>query len=709
MNIKNLKSDLTAVLVLAVLTVILILALNISANAAVLSGSCGDDVTYSLDSSSGVLTISGTGEMTNYTSSSAPWYSKRTLIKQVTVGSGITSIGNYAFYNCVNLTHATLSSTVISYGNYAFRNCSSLTSITTTGVATTGVITGSTVGIPIYSNVTNLGVGVFYGCTGITGMTIYAEVDTIGNYAFYKCSGLKIIQLPSTAESIGNYAFYDCSALHSVSISRTSSTSLVLNTSSNITSVGNYAFYGCSKLYFISILSKVTSIGSYAFAECSKLEYFTFPDNLTSIKTAVFKNCTALKRVTINNSLTQIYSKAFYNCAMLATVYYKGTKAEWEEISITSTGNTSLENADIVYLYEDDEDTAVEITAADVLGGIEITLSAGDSTQMIYYTTDGTLPTTRSKVYENSFTLTDAGTYTVEAISYDGEAYSEATEKTFVLEQTAKPVINCENSNVTITAEDGANIYCNYSLTPPTTSSNVYNEAFTVSTSTYVTAVAIKSGYAKSSSTSLYCVGTEEKEDFQPLADSYSFTNTSKSLFGKTFSYRSINTYISVFGETLGTALYRNNEYYDSGSLKRWGGACFGMALTSALFYTNGLTVDEYSSSDYGSIYDIPAPKSADTALTKLIERCQVSQYLPAFQTKMTSDALIKGDLSEIVSAVQSCGSEPIIIYMCAMNDGTISSEHAVLPYRVENSSDNSDIWYIYVYDSDIPNIDNGD
>ncbi|MBR7155112.1 MAG: leucine-rich repeat protein, partial [Paludibacteraceae bacterium] len=70
------------------------------------SGTCGDNLTWEL--TDGVLTISGTGAMSNYTSSSSPWYSYRSSITSVVIEEGVTNIGNYAFYNCTGLTSVTI-------------------------------------------------------------------------------------------------------------------------------------------------------------------------------------------------------------------------------------------------------------------------------------------------------------------------------------------------------------------------------------------------------------------------------------------------------------------------------------------------------------------------------------------------------------------------------------------------------------------------
>ncbi|MBQ6862775.1 MAG: leucine-rich repeat domain-containing protein, partial [Clostridia bacterium] len=105
---------------------------NLSADAAEIvdSGTCGTNVTYTLDSD-GLLTIAGTGEMENYDfwDNYSPWYSNCSAIKTVSIENGVTSIGWSAFYNCDSLTSVTIPDSVTSIGGSAFRDCTSLTGI----------------------------------------------------------------------------------------------------------------------------------------------------------------------------------------------------------------------------------------------------------------------------------------------------------------------------------------------------------------------------------------------------------------------------------------------------------------------------------------------------------------------------------------------------------------------------------------------------
>lgn len=106
---------------------------SIEASAVTHSGSCGENVNWSLDTDTGALNITGTGAMKNYNSSSAPWYRYRSYVKSVNIQNGVTSIGSYAFYSCDSLTSVTIGDSVESIGYDAFEYCTSLTDVYYTG------------------------------------------------------------------------------------------------------------------------------------------------------------------------------------------------------------------------------------------------------------------------------------------------------------------------------------------------------------------------------------------------------------------------------------------------------------------------------------------------------------------------------------------------------------------------------------------------
>ncbi|MBR3817884.1 MAG: leucine-rich repeat protein [Clostridia bacterium] len=261
------------------------------ASAATYSGTCGDNLTWTLDTNTGRLIINGSGEMYDWISgSSVPWYSYRSYIEKVRISNSVTSIGEYAFYDCSGLTSITIPDSVTSIGKYAFYYCSGLSRIT------------------IPDGVTSIGVSAFYGCTKLTSITIPDGVTSIGGSAFWDCYGLTSITIPDS-----------------------------------VTSIGGSAFYGCTKLTSITIPDSVTSIGYRAFFRCTGLTRITIGSGVTSIGERAFYGCTGLTSITIPDSVTSIGYLAFSNCDSLEKIYYAGTPEQWEAISV-GENNDSLPN-----------------------------------------------------------------------------------------------------------------------------------------------------------------------------------------------------------------------------------------------------------------------------------------------------------------------------------------------------------------------------
>ena len=100
----------------------------ITTNEETASGSCGEALTWSLNSA-GDLTVSGTGEMADFAAAGAPWAEYRDQVKLVILGQGVTSIGSSAFQDCKNLETVSLPGSLTALGKAAFLRCGELTNV----------------------------------------------------------------------------------------------------------------------------------------------------------------------------------------------------------------------------------------------------------------------------------------------------------------------------------------------------------------------------------------------------------------------------------------------------------------------------------------------------------------------------------------------------------------------------------------------------
>ncbi len=284
------------------------------------SGSCGENLTWTLDSD-GVLTISGTDAKTDYTSWEryAPW--KDATVKSVVISDGVTSIGEYTFVGCTGLMSMTIGNSVTSIGNSAFRGCTGLTSVT------------------IGNSVTSIGECAFSDCTGLTSITIPNSVTTIGDWAFAGCTGLTSVDIPNSVTDIDWYAFYGCTGLTSVTIP------------DSVTSIGYDAFGDISNIVYSGIASgspwgaralngyiedgfvykdstKTTLLACFS----SKQGEIIIPDSVTSIGETAFLRCTGLTSITIPNSITSIDRTAFSRCTSLKEICVNDNNGQYSSV-----------------------------------------------------------------------------------------------------------------------------------------------------------------------------------------------------------------------------------------------------------------------------------------------------------------------------------------------------------------------------------------
>ena len=188
-------------------------------------------------------------------------YVYQNSVQKIEIGNGVTSIGQYAFYNCHSLASITMPNSVTGIGQYAFYSCNALASIT------------------MPNSVTSIEQRAFHFCYSLASITMPNSVTSIGQYAFYSCNALASITMSDGVTSIGQYAFYTCYSLASIAMP------------DGVKSIGQSAFYSCNALASITMSDGVKSIEQSAFARCHSLASITMPDGVTSIERSAFSTC----------------------------------------------------------------------------------------------------------------------------------------------------------------------------------------------------------------------------------------------------------------------------------------------------------------------------------------------------------------------------------------------------------------------------------
>jgi len=345
------------------------------------SGTCGDNLTWSL-TDDGTLTISGTGAMYDWNYDEKPWYDNCELVTAVVIEDGVTATGKYAFSHCPNLTSVTIGSSVATLGPNTFSSCENLTSI---------VIPGT---------VNCIGESAFGWCKNLTDVTIQEGVTIIETQAFYYCDNLKNITVPNSVVYIGQWALsfnedLNCNTYgNGLYIGNTSNPYAVMLevNSTDITSCEVHpdtriiccSFTGCKQLTDITIGDNIAYIDVWAFLHVEENLNYTIYDGakylgnsenpyavlmdiesirITSCKihpgTRLIHSCgfsfCHMNTVIIPDSVRAVGLDGFNACSQLSNVYYTGSQEQWEKILFLS-GNEDLLDASITYNYIMEED-----------------------------------------------------------------------------------------------------------------------------------------------------------------------------------------------------------------------------------------------------------------------------------------------------------------------------------------------------------------
>ena len=290
-------------------------------------------------------------------------------LMSVTIPDSVTSIGGRAFASCSNLAEFVVSENNTAYqsidGNLYSKDGKTLVQYISQKPNAAFVVPNS---------VTVIGNYAFYECDNLTGVVIGDSVTSIGNHAFAYCDNLTSVIIGNGVTSIGYEAFYDCDNLvfheykHGKYLGNDNNPYLVLVAlkSKNYSSytihsqtkvIVSSTFSDCDNLMSIVIPDSVTSIEEHAFAYCDNLTSVVIGDGVASIDVNAFYYCRSLTNVVIGSSVTLIGDHAFYYCSSLEQVYYHGTAEDWTKISIED-GNTWITSETRYYYSETQPTTA---------------------------------------------------------------------------------------------------------------------------------------------------------------------------------------------------------------------------------------------------------------------------------------------------------------------------------------------------------------
>ena len=309
----------------------------------VLSGECGENLTWTLDESTGTLTISGTGAMWDYDwSGEAPWYGEE--IQTLVLEDGITHIGSFAFayhgqisgelelpesltsigesaFNHTNISRIALPAKLSDIGAGAFGDVSAeLTGNQYFPVANGGlysadgtrllVVLSSTEDMTIPDTVTHIDEGAFSGHSNLLSVTLNAAVISMGTEEespFAYCERLKSISVPENNRA---YCAKD-------GVLFTKDGTVLL------------AYPAQKQGASYTVPEGTRTLASYAFTSNAFLEELILPDGLKTIGHTIIWGCDVLKSITIPASVTKISSSALGGANYEPTIKgYTGSAAE---------------------------------------------------------------------------------------------------------------------------------------------------------------------------------------------------------------------------------------------------------------------------------------------------------------------------------------------------------------------------------------------
>ena len=292
------------------------------------SGTTGP-LTWKYDTGTKTLTISGKGDMPNYTwKHRPPWREHSWDMQTIAVDEGVTGIGDYAFEYASKLTSVTLPKTLTRIGDDAFSNSEQLSLIT------------------LPAGLQEIGHSAFAGCLRLSAVTIPVGVKSLGAGAFASCWSLPVIAVVKENayyESVDGVLFDKAKTTLVQYPAGRAGTSYTIP--AGVTSIGVKAFDNASRLIEVTLPAGLVSIGKDAFANCFALNTMAIPASVKTIEVNVFNRCRGLMDIKVdvaNTAYTSVDGVLFDKVKKTLITYPGGRKTT---TYVIPSGVTNIEEA----------------------------------------------------------------------------------------------------------------------------------------------------------------------------------------------------------------------------------------------------------------------------------------------------------------------------------------------------------------------------
>ena len=214
-------------------------------------------------------------------------------------GKPVTAIEEGAFMGDTELGKVVIPDSIVTIGESAFYNCVNLQTV------------------EMGDGVTDIPKKTFMNCVFLNSLELPSSLVTVGESAFQKCSRLRTVDFPDTVKVIAKNAFYDCVWLKTVDFS------------TSLETIGEQAFANCVAIEAVVIPDGApTQIGERAFTVVNdstgdlrmKNERIELGNSVISVGKEAFATNSRVRKLVLGDSLQELDVYAFYKCSKVFTI-----------------------------------------------------------------------------------------------------------------------------------------------------------------------------------------------------------------------------------------------------------------------------------------------------------------------------------------------------------------------------------------------------